>query len=171
MKKEFSGVAAAVYPLASAAAEAAGCVVWDVEFVKEGADRVLRITIDTDREGGIGIEDCEKVHREVDRMLDEADPIEGSYMLQITSPGIERRLTMPWHFAVFAGSEAELRLFCPLNGSRRLRGRLQGYDEASDRISVESGGAEISIPSSSVSSVTLVYDFDSDPAFRKTTDN
>ena len=102
MKKEFSGVAAAVYPLASAAAEAAGCVVWDVEFVKEGADRVLRITIDTDREGGIGIEDCEKVHREVDRMLDEADPIEGSYMLQITSPGIERRLTMPWHFAAFA---------------------------------------------------------------------
>ena len=166
MKKELSGVPARVWPLAQTAAERAGCSVWDVEFVREGADRVLRITIDTDREGGIGIEDCEKVHREADRLLDEADPIDGSYLLQISSPGIERRLTMPWHLEKYAGSEVAVKLFAPLNGSRKLAGRLAGYDGGNDRVIIESGGAEISLPLASVSSVSLVYDFDSDPAFR-----
>jgi len=169
MKKELSGVPARVCPVVSPAAEAAGCRVWDIEFVKEGADRILRITIDTDKEGGVSMNDCVSVHREADRLLDEADPIEGSYLLQVTSPGIERRLTMPWHLKECAGSDVSVKLFSPLAGSRKLKGRLLGYEEgdgeAEGRVLLESDGAEIRLPLSSVSSVTLIYDFDTDPAF------
>ena len=69
---------------------------WDVEFVREGARQVLRITID--REEGVGIEHCEAFHRAIDPVLDEADPIESAYYLEVSSPGIERELKYDFHF-------------------------------------------------------------------------
>ena len=85
MKKNVAGTVA---ELIADTVRENGCELWDVEYVKEGADWHLRVTID--REGGVGIDDCERVHRAIDPLLDEADPIEGSYYLEVSSPGIPR---------------------------------------------------------------------------------
>ena len=95
-----------------------GCELWDVEYVKEGADWHLRVTID--REGGVGIDDCERVHRAIDPILDEADPIEGFYYLEVSSPGIERELKTDRHLAASVGTLCEARLFAPLNGTKSV---------------------------------------------------
>ena len=78
-----------------------GYSLWDVEYVKEGASYYLRITIDC--ESGISIDDCEKVHRAIEPILDREDPIEGSYHLEVSSPGIERVLRTEDHFIAMAG--------------------------------------------------------------------
>ena len=88
-----------------------GYEVWDIEYVKEGADYFLRFTIDSD--DGITIEDCEKVHRAIDPLLDELDPIEDAYNLQVSSPGLERDVKYPWHYEALIGEKLELRLFAP----------------------------------------------------------
>ena len=75
--------------------ESHGCELWDVEYVKEGARKILRITIDS--EEGVNIEHCEQMHRAMDPILDEADPIEEAYYLEVSSPGIERELKTEEH--------------------------------------------------------------------------
>ncbi|MBQ7591829.1 MAG: ribosome maturation factor RimP [Clostridia bacterium] len=192
MKKEYTGIPAKALPVVAPAAEAAGCCIWDIEFVKEGPDRILRITIDTEKEGGIGIADCEAVHREADRLLDETDPVGGGgYTLEISSPGIERKLTMPLHFDACAGCEAEIKLFKPLEedppeeekteaeaeskgkkggskkgkaaGRKKYTGVIEGYDEASDSVVLETRDGRLMLPFTLISSANLVYDFDADP--------
>ena len=95
MKKELGGMAGKLYELLLPVVRDAGCDIWDLDFVKEGAKRILRITIDA--EGGVGIDDCERVHRAVDPVLDDADPIDEAYYLEVSSPGIEREITLPRH--------------------------------------------------------------------------
>ena len=94
--------------------EAAGCSLWDVEYVKEAGEWFLRIYID--KEGGISIEDCEAVSRPLSDKLDEADPIEGSYTFEVSSAGADRVLKKPEHFAQFQGSEVEVRLYRARDG-------------------------------------------------------
>lgn len=159
MKKEYSGIPAKVYPLIEQAAADAGCFIWDVEFVKEGADRVLRITIDTEKETGIELNDCEAVHRAVDPILDEADPIDTSYMLQVTSPGIERELTMPWHVEAFIGAEAKMKLFSPVNGKRIHTGTIAGIGDDL-KITLTTPDGDITADFDSVAKLRLVYNFD-----------
>ena len=77
-----------VTEFASPLAEELGYIIWDIEYVKEGGKMILRFTID--KEGGVGIEDCEKFHRAVDVLIEESDPIEDAYTLEVSSPGIER---------------------------------------------------------------------------------
>lgn len=96
-KNSTQGTASAVRELIEPTVTELGYDIWDVEYVKEGADMHLRITIDS--EDGIDIDDCEKVHRAIDPLIDEADPIEESYLLEVSSPGIERRLRTPEHFS------------------------------------------------------------------------
>ena len=96
--KQKKNIAGLVSEIALPLAKEFGYDLWDVEYVKEGADMILRITIDTDAEGGITIDDCEKMHRAIDPLLDELDPIEESYMLSVSSPGVERELTKPMHY-------------------------------------------------------------------------
>lgn len=115
-------VAETVRRLAEPIAEELGYWIWDVEFVKEGARRVLRITIDT--EEGINIEDCEKMHRAIDPVLDEADPIEEQYYLEVSSPGLERELKTEEHLIACEGWDVEVRLYAPVNGSKVYRGIL-----------------------------------------------
>ncbi len=119
MKK---GIAAEVAELVRETVERAGCSLWDTEYVKEGADFHLRITID--KEGGVGIEDCERVHRAIDPLLDEADPIEGFYYLEVSSPGLERELRTDAHLAASVGETVELRLFAPRDGVKSFTGTL-----------------------------------------------
>ena len=130
-----------------------GYRIWDVEFVKEGAEYYLRITIDHD--DGITLDDCEKVHRLIDPILDELDPIESSYHLEVSSPGIERELKYDFHFDACLGERVEVRLFAPdPNGQKTICGTLEGYD--ADSITVDGR----KILRSAVSKVRTVYDFD-----------
>ena len=93
---------AAVWEIAAPVAEQLGLSIWDIRFQKEGVSWYLRIYID--KEGGVGITDCENFSRAVDGPLDEADPIEQSYYLEVSSPGVERQLTRDEHFKKYIGS-------------------------------------------------------------------
>ena len=152
MKKN---VAATVTELVADTVAANGCELWDVEYVKEGADWHLRVTID--REGGIGIDDCERVHRAIDPILDEADPIEGFYYLEVSSPGIERELKTDRHLAASVGTLCEARLFAPLNGTKSVTGRLTAFDADSVTLTPD-GGEAVTLPRKAVSRLGTLYE-------------
>ncbi|MBQ9113065.1 MAG: ribosome maturation factor RimP [Clostridia bacterium] len=127
MAKSTKGIAEKVRELAEPLADELGIWVWDVEFVKEGARRVLRITVDS--ENGITIDDCEKLHRAIDPVLDEADLIEEQYYLEVSSPGIERELKNDIHIEACEGWDVEVRLYAPRDGSKLFRGVLMPLGE------------------------------------------
>ena len=104
-----------------------GCKLWDVEYVREGGEWFLRLYIDKD--GGVDISDCEAVSRAIDPLLDEADPIEQSYYLEVGSPGLGRRLTRPEHYEALKGQKCAAHLIRPDEAGRRdIEGILQGLD-------------------------------------------
>ena len=127
MKKSNGGIVGAVKKIAEPLAEELGYFLWDVEYVKEGAEMYLRITIDS--EDGITIEDCEKMHRAIDPLLDEADPIEDAYHLEVSSPGIERDLRTDMQINACEGWDVEVRLYAPIDGAKSYIGTLQELDE------------------------------------------
>lgn len=96
-----------VWDIAKPVADSLGLKLWDIRFLKEGASWYLRIYIDKD--GGVSIDDCENMSRGVDKPLDTADPIEQSYYLEVSSPGIERELTRQEHFKLCMGQKIKLR--------------------------------------------------------------
>ena len=104
-----------------------GCSLWDVEYVREAGSWYLRLYID--KEGGVGIDDCERISRRLDPILDEADPIPESYVFEVGSAGAERELKRPSDFAQFLGSEVEVKLYQPRDGRKAWVGELAGYDE------------------------------------------
>ncbi len=113
--------------LAQPLAEQAGCTLWDVEYVKEAGSWFLRIYID--KEGGVSIEDCEAVSRPLSDKLDELDPIEGSYTLEVSSAGADRALKKPEQFRQFIGTEVEVKLYRPRDGRKEHVGILTEYGE------------------------------------------
>ena len=106
--------------------EEQGLTLWDVKFVKEGASWYLRVLIDKD--GGVDINDCTDVSRLIDPVIDEADPINVSYYLEVCSPGLERELTEPWHFEKYKGQPVKVKLIRPRDGKREFAGTLVSYD-------------------------------------------
>ncbi len=82
-----------------------GLRIWDVRYLKEGSQWFLRVFIDKD--GGVDINDCENMSRALDAPLDELDPIAGEYILEVSSPGIERELIRPEHFMQFIGADGD----------------------------------------------------------------
>ena len=120
--------AAAVWKLAQPIAESLGLMIWDIRFVKEGALCYLRIFID--KPEGVGIEDCEAMSRAINGPLDELDPIDQSYCLEVSSPGINRELTRPEHYEAFLDCFVIVKLIRPLeDGSREVGGILRAYAE------------------------------------------
>ena len=116
-----------VSELARPVVEEEGCTLWDVEYIREAGDWYLRIYID--KEGGVGIEDCERISRRLDPMLDEADPIPDSYIFEVGSAGAERELKRPSDFEAFMGSEVEVKLYKAVNGSKAFVGKLNSYEQ------------------------------------------
>ena len=110
-------------------AESMGYRIWDVRFLKEGAEWYLRIFIDKD--GGVDIDDCVDFTHAVNGPLDEADPIEQAYMLEVSSPGLERELKRDEHFEAYVGKKIKLRTIRPQNGERDFAGTLKSADSAS----------------------------------------
>ncbi len=154
--KKNGSVADIVTSLAVPLAEELGYSLWDVEYVREGAEYYLRITIDS--EEGITIDDCETFSRAIDPILDEADPITDSYHLEVSSPGVERDIKTPEHIAYCLGETVEARLFAPLEGSRVHRGTLQGLDEEGN-VLLAIGENTLAIPRSAISRMTTVFEF------------
>ena len=137
--------------LAKPVVEEEGCTLWDVEYVREAGTWYLRIFVD--KEGGLGIDDCERISRRLDPMLDEADPIPDSYVFEVGSAGAERELKRPSDFERFTGSEVELRLYQPLNGSKTFVGKLKAYDDGD--VTVEIGGKDVRFDKSKIALVKL----------------
>ncbi len=114
-----------VRELAQPLCDELGLFLWDVKFEKDGANWFLRVFIDSDE--GITLDDCEALHRPLDKLLDEYDPIPQSYILEVSSPGLGRKLERPEHFEVCVGDRVKLRFFEPKNGSKEKSGVLEEY--------------------------------------------
>ena len=132
-----------------------GCALWDVEYVREGSEYFLRLYID--KEGGVDIDDCEAISRAMDPILDEKDPVPGSYHFEVCSAGLERALKRPGDFERFMGSPITVKLYRPYNGLKELPCVLRGYD--SGKLTVESGKETITFEKSQVALVRLRVEF------------
>ena len=156
MAKNSNSVVETVRQLAEPIAESLGCWVWDVEFVKEGTRKILRITIDS--EDGIDIDQCEKMHRAIDVVLDEVDPIAEAYYLEISSPGIERELKNDIHIEACEGWDVEVKLYAPVDGLKVFRGVLLASDE-NRNIRIDANGKELCFERSSVAKISTYFEF------------
>ena len=156
MAQKPKGVTETVWALAEPLAEQFGFMLLDVEFTREGSKRILRITIDS--EEGIGVDDCEKMHRAIDPVLDEADPIEEAYYLEVSSPGIERELRTDAHIEYCTGADVEVRLYAPKDGSKVFRGELLPIGEGGE-IEISNGNTKLSFERASVAKIKTVFEF------------
>ena len=130
-----------------------GYRIWDILYSKIGADYHLEITIDSDE--GINIEDCERVHRAIDPILDEVDPIENFYYLEVSSPGIERELRTDEHISLSLGQKVEAKLFTAKDGRRSLVGVLSGFD--GDVLTIDCDGESVGLQKNEIAKITTVY--------------
>ncbi len=129
-----SRITDAVTALASPAAAELGLEIWDVEYVREAGQWVLRVYIDKD--GGVSINDCEALSKRLDPLLDEQDPIPDSYVFEVSSAGAERELKRPGDFEKFMGHTAEVRLYKSVDNSKSFIGVLAGYDNGNVTLEV-----------------------------------
>ena len=127
-----------VWGLAEPVVKENGCELWDVEYVREAGQWYLRIHLD--KAGGVDILDCEAVSRKVSDLLDEVDPIEGSYMFEVSSAGAERQLKRPSDFTRFMGEPVLVKTYQNRNGRKEFAGKLAGYDNGA--VLLDMGGEE-----------------------------
>lgn len=130
-----------------------GYRIWDITYSKIGADYHLEITIDKD--GGINIDDCERVHRAIDPLLDEHDPIETFYYLEVSSPGVERELRTDEHIALSVGVKVEAKLFTQKDGRKSYKGILSSFEDGV--VTIDEDGVTVSLQKSEISKLTTVY--------------
>ena len=145
----------ALEKIAQGVCERHGVYIYNTEYKKEGSEYFLRLFIDKD--GGVTIEDCENVSREISPMLDELTFIKEAYIFEVSSPGIDRALSRDWHFEKVMGEEIEIKLFAPIDGKKELNGILKGYQDGI--ITVEVSDKEITIEKSKAASVRLAFKF------------
>lgn len=144
-----------VRELALPIVEENGCTLWDVEYVREAGQWYLRVYID--KEGGVNILDCEAISRPLSDALDEADPIETSYIFEVTSAGAERPLKRPSDFEQFMGSPIVLKTYKPRDGRKEFSGDLTAYDNGAVEMKV--GGQILRFEKEEIALVRLRCDF------------
>ena len=138
--------------------ESMGLLLWDIEFQRHGPKWLLRIYIERE-DGGVTLDDCERVSRDLGTALDVEDIISHAYTLEVSSPGLDRTLTKPEHFARFAGSIVKIKTFQPINGQKVFRGMLLGSSgEGVIRIEGDRE-AVIEIPLSNITKASLEVEF------------
>ena len=140
-----------VAELAAPVAAEFGCELWDTEYVREAGQWFLRLYLDKD--GGVDILDCENVSRRVSDLLDEADPIEGSYIFEVSSAGAERQLKRPSDFEKFLGSPVLLKTYQNRDGRKEFPGVLKEYDGGA--VVLEMGKQELRFEKNEVAMVRL----------------
>ncbi len=134
-KMFLAGVAERVFSLIKESVEEQGVSLWDVRYLKEGASYYLRVFID--KEGGISIDDCTKVNHAIDPIIDEADPIDNSYYLEVCSTGIERELVRPEHFYAKMGEKIKLKLYKARDSKKEFSGLLKDFDGKEITVTVD----------------------------------
>lgn len=144
-------IAQKVYDLALPVAERQGVEIWDVEYLREAGQWFLRVYID--KADGIGIDECERFSRELDPILDEADPISESYVFEVSSAGAERELKRPGDFERFIGSMVEVKLYKGLDGRKEYVGALRAYNDGA--VSIDVAGKGITFEKDTVAQVRL----------------
>lgn len=144
-----------VYELARPITDRYSFEIVEVEFKKEGSDWYLRLYID--KEGGITIEDCQTVSEELSGLLDEADPIEQSYIFEVSSPGVERPLKTDRDYEKNNGKLIEIRLFTPLNGKKVYEGILRGH--TADVVEIETDGKPVQVEKGAIALIKPVIEF------------
>jgi len=160
-EKKHGNTAQICRELALPVAEKYGLELWDVRFEKEGSEWYLRFFIDKD---GLTIEDCENFSRAVEPILDEADPIEQHYCLEVSSPGIERKLLTEEHIRRYFGSLVDVRFVRPPEGykEREFIGILTALEDGIVTLTLDDGTV-LRFPRSDAAFIKLYYDFDKDP--------
>ena len=133
----------------------AGVELYDVDFEKEGSDWYLRVYID--KEGGVTIDDCEKVSRAFNEVLDKEDYIEETYIFEVSSPGLGRKLKKDVHFEKAIGENVDVKLFKPVDKVKEFRGVLKSFDQNTVTIAVED--KEISFNRKDIAIIKLSFDF------------
>lgn len=136
-KNKGKNTVAVVWDIVEPIAESLGLVLWDIRFVKEGASWFLRLFID--KEGGITMDDCVDFSHAVDKPLDDADPIDQSYYMEVSSPGLQRQLTRDFHFDICGGKPVLVHLIRPRENQRDFRGILEGMTDGMITIKDNSG--------------------------------
>ncbi len=149
-----ASVADRVFDLILDTVEGEGCYLWDVRFIKEGSTYYLRVFIDKD--DGVSIDDCVNVSHAIDPVLDESDPIDKSYCLEVCSPGIERELSRDFHFEAAIGCGVKLKLFKALDGKKEFSGRLEAFENG--EISLKVGEELLKFPRSTVSKSNIILE-------------
>lgn len=139
-----------VYGLIKETVKEQGVSLWDVRFLKEGASWYLRVFIDSPN--GISIDDCTNVSHAIDPIIDEADPIDVSYYLEVCSPGLERELTRPNHFEKSVGKTVKIKLYKAIDGVKELTGILKS---AAEKVVIETENAEYSLDYKDISKARL----------------
>ena len=153
------GTASAVWELVQPIVEGFSLVLWDVRYEKEGSQWFLRVFIDKE-EGAVDITDCENVSRAIDKPLDELDPITDNYILEVSSPGVERELILDEHFEKFIGADIMVKMIRPLEGiGKEFKGVLKAYESGQVTIEDHSGENEITISKKDTAYIKL-DDFD-----------
>jgi ribosome maturation factor RimP len=142
-----------VYELARPIIDRKNFELVEIEYKKEGQDWFLRVYI----EGGITIDDCQSVSEELSDLLDEADPIEQSYIFEVSSPGIDRPLKTDRDYRKNIGKPIEIKLFSPMNGKKVIEGILKGHTEAVVEIEVD--GKPIDVEKSSIALIKPIVKF------------
>ena len=146
-----------VAEVAAPVAQEQGCTLWDVEYVREAGQWYLRLYLDKD--GGVDILDCEAVSRKVSDLLDELDPIEASYIFEVSSAGAERPLKRPSDFQQFMGSPVLVKLYRAREGRKEFAGYLKGYDEATGDVTVTVGNQDLVFPKKETALIRLRVEF------------
>ena len=145
-----------VWELAMPIAEECNFELIDVEYKKEGKDWFLRVYIDKD--GGITLDDCELLSRKLNPILDDQDPIRGSYILEVSSPGLDRPLKKERDFIRYKDREVEVKLYKPYNNSKHFKGINKGIKDDSLNILLDDDST-IKIPMNQVAQVRLYFEF------------
>ena len=149
---------AVVEEIAAPIAQELGLKIWDVRYLKEGSQWFLRIFIDKD--GGVDINDCEAMSRAIDKPLDDLDPIDGEYILEVSSPGIERELVKDRHFEEFLGADIMVRMIRPIDGiGKDFKGVLTAYENGEVTVTDHSGENQVTINKKDAAYIKL-DDFD-----------
>ncbi len=153
-----SQIETTIEELLAPAVSALGLELLGIEFSAGSHHALLRIYIDApQREGGVNIEDCEQVSREVSALLDVNDPIEAHYTLEVSSPGLDRPLFKPAHYARFIGEPVKITLDLPQDGRRRFQGRVLGVE--GETVTVEQDGAPVQLAWTNIQKAKLALVF------------
>lgn len=152
----YSNVEQKVWDLADPIVQDAGCYLYDVEYGKEGGLWILRVCADKE-EGGISLDECEVISRALSEVLDREDPIDRNYYLEVSSPGVERKLKTAAHFDRYRGEMIDVGLYRALNGKKQWTGILKDFAE--EVLTLEAEGENLSIPLKDTTTVHLHFDF------------